>query len=344
MVAPIKRAYGPLIVGIESDELSAQDIDNLQHPAVGGVILFTRNYHSHKQLQTLCASIKALRQPELLIAVDQEGGRVQRFKTDFTRLPPLSVYGQMYEDEPDRAADYAYRHGRVMAAELRALGVDLSFAPVLDVLSNSEVIGDRAFSADPQVITLLGRALVAGMHDSGMRTVGKHFPGHGSVLADSHHEVVTDNRELAELQAHDLIPFQQLSGQLDAVMMAHVCYPCIDKQPAGYAKYWIDDILRKQLGFSGVVISDDLDMLGGAAIGDMQARLIASFTGGCQLALVCHPASATSLLAELNNDEHSWPKEGIQAMLPTNKALSLEQMQTVGEWRQWQQSLQILKR
>ncbi len=311
----------------------------MRHPAVAGVVLFARNFQSPSQLESLCQSIKQLRQPELLICVDQEGGRVQRFKQGFTSLPSLAVYGRLYQQDTGRACDYAYRHGRVMAAELRARGVDLSFAPVLDVQSASNVIGDRAFSTNPYVIAELGTAMIAGMHDSGMAAVGKHFPGHGTVLADSHHEVVTDTREFDQIVNHDLVPFQQLSQQLDAVMMAHVCYPCVDRMPAGYARFWIQDVLRQQLGFDGAVISDDLDMLGGAGIGDLSARLKASLKAGCNLALVCQADSVTQVLNSMQCENVSSSMPTLSILQPGNQALTMEQMQTVGEWRQWQTSI-----
>lgn len=332
-----------LIIGVEACQLSEQDKINLNHPAVAGVILFTRNYQSPEQLQQLCQSIKQLRQPGLLICVDQEGGRVQRFGEGFTPLPPLAVYGKMYQQDAERAKDYAYRHGRVMSGELRAYGVDLSFAPVLDVQSASNVIGDRAFSTNPYIITELGAAMIAGMHDSGMAAVGKHFPGHGTVLADSHHEVVTDEREFEQIEEHDLVPFTHLSQTLDAVMMAHVCYPCVDQQPAGYARHWIQNILRGEIGFLGAVISDDLDMLGGAGIGDVPQRLQASSAAGCHIALLCQPGSATELLSKLpmqyDTDQHDY---NLACIRPTATALSMQEMQSVGEWRQWQTSIASL--
>ncbi len=340
----IKTDQASLIVGIEACQLTEQDKNNLMHPAVAGVILFTRNYQSPEQLHQLCQSIKRLQTPELLICVDQEGGRVQRFRQGFTALPPLAIYGQMYQQDVDRAKDYAYRHGRVMAGELRAYGVDLSFAPVLDVQSASNVIGDRAFSAAPNVIAELGAAMIAGMHDSGMAAVGKHFPGHGTVLADSHHEVVTDERDFEQIKSHDLVPFLHLSETLDAVMMAHVCYPCVDQQPAGYARHWIRDILRKKMGFSGAVISDDLDMLGGAEIGDVPLRLRASSDAGCNIALVCHPASASKLLATTVIAENTIDNHHVNlaSIRPRSEALSMQEMQSVGEWRQWQSSIAAL--
>jgi beta-N-acetylhexosaminidase len=329
----------PLLIGIAATELAASEIDLLRHPLCAGVVLFARNYADPQQLARLCAAIKAVDQ-QLLIAVDQEGGRVQRFQHGFTRLPPLAVYGRLYQASAEQAMDYAYRHGRVMAGELRARGVDLSFAPVLDVQSDSSIIGDRAFSTDPVVITLLGRALIAGMHDAGMATVGKHFPGHGTVLADTHTAVVSDERELEQLSAHDLQPFQALADDLDAMMMAHVCYPCIDPLPAGYSQAWVSDILRDKLGFSGLVISDDLDMTAGAVAGDMHERLMACSDAGCDLALICKAESASAFLQQTAINSVS--SQRVSELLPTRDALSMDEMLSVGEFRHWQQTMQQL--
>ena len=335
------RNNAPLIIGIETTALTEQDRINLLSPLVSGVILFTRNFESKSQLQALCASIKAIKSPELLICVDQEGGRVQRFKEGFTRLPPLAVYGVMAEANLERACDYSYRHGRVMAGELRAYGVDLSFAPVLDVQSASTVIGDRAFSDKPEHIAKLGEAMLAGMRDAGMASTGKHFPGHGSVLADTHTELVTDERDFAAINQYDMAPFVALSEKLQAVMMAHVCYPCVAPEPAGYSRNWVVDVLQQQVKFKGAIISDDLDMLGGAGIGDLKTRLLASLEAGCHLALVCNASSATQLL-EILGDVEVCSKDALKQLMPTTTALSIDEMNSVGEWRQWQQSLAAL--
>ncbi|HSH28143.1 MAG TPA: beta-N-acetylhexosaminidase, partial [Wenzhouxiangella sp.] len=239
---------GPLIVGIDGVSLDASTMELLRHPAVGGVILFARNYQSPEQLRALSAEIRALRSPRLLLAVDQEGGRVQRFQAGFTPLPPLGVLGRWYAARPDRARDLAYRHGRVMAAEVLGHGVDMSFAPVLDLDRSSQVIGDRGMSSEPAAVADLGAYYLAGMKDAGMRSCGKHFPGHGSVAPDSHHEVVVDERDLDALD-EDLRPFAELAARLDSVMMAHVIYPARDPEPAGYSRAWVIDTLRERLGF-----------------------------------------------------------------------------------------------
>ncbi|MDA3933127.1 MAG: beta-N-acetylhexosaminidase [Gammaproteobacteria bacterium] len=331
--------YCPVLIGIAGTRLLQHELALLQHPLCAGVVLFGRNYLDPEQLAELCTAIKAINS-RLLIAVDQEGGRVQRFQQGFTALPPLAVYGELYIDSADQALDYAYRHGRVMAAELRARGVDLSFAPVLDVCSASNIIGDRAFSQSPAVIAQLGRAMIAGMHDAGMAAVGKHFPGHGTVLADTHTEVVDDHRPLVQIRDHDLQPFQVLAGDLDAMMLAHVCYPRVDAQPAGYSRIWIQDILRQQLGYTGLVISDDLDMHAGAVAGAMASRLAACSNAGCDLALICKAESAAAFLSQHINVSASANR--VAELLPKHPAMSMTEMLSVGEFRHWQQTLQHL--
>ena len=216
---------GPILIGLSGTELDDRNNEHLRHPAVGGVVLFTRNFESPGQLERFVGAIHALRDPRLLICIDQEGGRVQRLKDGFTHLPPLGILGNIHDSDPLKALDMAYRHGRVMATEMLACGIDLSFAPVLDLDRGSRVIGDRALSANPDVVTELGRAYLAGMHDSGMKTTGKHFPGHGSVEADSHIDDVSDPRPLEEIERMDLAPFRALALELDALMIAHVVYP-----------------------------------------------------------------------------------------------------------------------
>jgi beta-N-acetylhexosaminidase len=331
---------GPLIIGIDGLALDAATRDQLMHPAVGGVILFTRNFASIAQVSELIAEIRALRTPRLLVSVDQEGGRVQRFRGDgLTPLPPLRLIGRWHETHPDRACDLAYRHGRVMAAEMLALGVDMSFAPVLDLDRGSRVIGDRALGPNPETVIELARFYVAGMKDAGMPACGKHFPGHGSVEADSHHCVVTDSRSLPELE-EDLSPFGQLQDRLEAVMMAHVCYPAVDERPAGFSQRWIQDSLRHRLGFEGLVISDDMDMLGAAPGGDLIQRLRLAMEAGCDLALVCKPESARAVL----DAEMSWPALEAEkvARLYGRAMMRFEEQLMVPEFRAWRDSLQAL--
>ncbi len=340
----IEMPLGPLIVGIDGLELDPSTADLLRHPAVGGVILFSRNYASRSQLRSLSASVRTLRSPRLVITVDQEGGRVQRFRDEFTRLPPLSVLGRWHRSHPDRARDMAYRHGRVMAAEVLDVGVDLSWAPVLDLDRGSSVIGDRAMAADPASVSDLAAHYIAGMRDAGMAACAKHFPGHGSVAADSHLQVVTDDRPLQALQA-DLAPFAGLANQVQAVMMAHVCYPAIDSAPAGFSPVWIGEQLREELGFSGLVVSDDLDMAGAAAAGNLRQRLEQAFAAGCNLALVCKPASVRHLL-----DDEPWssslPAADHQSLqrLYGRPLASLKEQLTVPEFRAWRESLESLNK
>ena len=267
---------GPVLIGISGPEITTDEESLLRHPAVGGVVLFTRNYVSPEQLAALTQSIREISGRPLLICVDHEGGRVQRFREGFTRLPPLAVLGRIFGEYPDQALDMAYRHGRVMATELLIHGVDLSFAPVLDLGRKSCVIGDRAFSAHPEAAGKLGAHYLAGMHDAGMKTCGKHFPGHGSVEADSHVDDVCDRRSLADLERSDIEPFRMLLSGLDSIMMAHVVYPSACAEPAGYSRFWIHEYLRGRLGFGGTVFSDDLGMHAAGIAGKISGRLRAS--------------------------------------------------------------------
>lgn len=341
----INMSRGPLLVGIESTGLTPADRTRLSHPAVGGVVLFTRNYASPDQLADLCADIHSLRRPHLIITVDQEGGRVQRFRDGFVQLPPLAVLGRLYDRDRDHGLDFAYRHGRVMAAELRARGVDLSFAPVLDLLGPSEVIGDRALHPEPAVVAALGRAYVAGMKDAGMVAVGKHFPGHGTVTPDTHTEDAVDKRPIDILRQRDLRPFAELADELAGMMMAHVCYSAVDSHPAGYSAVWIERHLRQELGFDGVVLSDDLDMQAACVVGGLPERLQTALDAGCDLALVCQPASADALLAALGDDAVAdrWPgADTALERLAGRACLSRSELDAVSEWRQWSASLDAL--
>jgi len=330
---------GPLIVGIDGLKLDQATIDMLSHPSVGGVILFSRNYESPEQLRALTAALSGLRLPRLVITVDQEGGRVQRFREGFTPLPPLGVLGRWHRTHPDRARDLAYRHGRVMAAEVLEYGVDLSWAPVLDLDRGSVVIGDRAMSDNPDEVCELAAHYIAGMRDAGMAACAKHFPGHGSVVADSHTEIVTDSRSLDELVS-DIQPFARLASQFQAVMMAHVCYPALDPRPAGFSELWIGARLRRELGFDGLVVSDDLDMVGAATAGDLNGRLDQAFAAGCDLALVCKPASARQVLAAAS--DLPAPDGLAMSKLYGRPMASLEEQLTVPEFRAWRESLAAL--
>lgn len=285
MNAPIPLPHGPLMIDIAGLELTDLDRERLSHPLVGGLILFGRNYQSPEQLSRLCAEVHALRSPPLPIAIDHEGGRVQRCREGFTRLPPMRRLGELWEENPDETLNAANDLGYVLAAELRRCGVDLSFTPVLDLdWGRSGVIGNRAFHGDPRVVIKLAGALISGLRRAGMAACGKHFPGHGWAEADSHVAIPLDERTLAEL-APDIEPYRQLA--LDAVMPAHVIYPAVDSRPAGFSPVWIGK-LRNELGFDGVIFSDDLSMQGAAIAGDIVARVSAAWDAGCDMLLVCN--------------------------------------------------------
>lgn len=299
------------MLDVRGTELDADDIRRLQHPLVGGVILFSRNFTSSAQLKALTASIHAVRQPPLLIAVDHEGGRVQRFREGFTQLPPMRELGKIWDKNPKQAKQLAEEAGWILAAELRAHGVDFSFTPVLDVdFGNSAVIGNRAFHRDTQAIADLAHALMLGLKRGGMAVVGKHFPGHGFVAADSHTEIPIDERSFTEIERVDIEPFRRMiDSGMQAVMPAHVIYPKVDDKPAGFSKIWLHQVLRKHLGFNGVIFSDDLSMEGAVVAGNVTQRAMAALAAGCDMVLVCNrPDLADELLDSL---EGAMPAVGL---------------------------------
>ena len=332
---------GPLLIGLSGLKVTAEERDWLGHPSVGGVVLFTRNYQDLSQLSELTASIAETDGRELLICVDHEGGRVQRFRDGFTRLPPLAVLGRLYASSSPMAQDFAYRHGRVMATELLLCGVDLSFAPVLDIGDRSVVIGDRAFSSDTAAIIELSNAYIAGMHDAGMAATGKHFPGHGSVEADSHTDDVCDRRSFEEINQADLMPFAALSGKLDAMMMAHVLYPEVDSLPAGYSPFWIRSVLRQKLAFQGTVFSDDLGMFAAKVAGGLAERVRGSLQAGCDAVLVCDPSDVRALMA--NNEESFGDADVALRRLKGRHTVTRDEVERVGEWRQWKKTIEQLE-
>ncbi len=295
-------SLGPVMLDIEGTQLNDDDIRRLKHPLTGGVILFSRNYDNSHQLTELTSAIRAIRSPHLLIAVDHEGGRVQRFRKDFTHLPPMRELGLIWNDNPARAKHLAEQVGFVLAAELSACGVDLSFTPVLDIdHGQSSVIGDRAFHRSPQVVADLAHHLMMGLKLGGMLAVGKHFPGHGYIQADSHLEKSVDNRNYVDIEMDDLVPFRSMIDfGIAGMMSAHVIYPQIDSLPAGFSKIWLQKILRTNLQFDGCIFSDDLSMQGVAHFDTINSRASAALNAGCDMILVCNsPQASDELLASL---------------------------------------------
>lgn len=312
---------GSLMVDIAGTWLTAEDRQLLRQPEVGGLILFARNIDHPQQVRELSAAIRAVR-PELLLAVDQEGGRVQRLRRGFVRLPAMRAIA----DAPN-AEFLAQECGWIMATEVLAVGLDLSFAPVLDLdHQRSAVVGSRAFESDPERAASLAGAFIRGMNNAGMAATGKHFPGHGWAEADSHVAIPVDERSLDEIRGSDLVPFKKLSAQLAAVMPAHVIYPQVDPQPAGFSRRWLQEILRSELSFDGVIFSDDLSMAGAHVVGDAASRIEAALSAGCDMGLVCNDRAAAELAL------------GAAQRLKVQPSLRLERMRahtfTSAEYRQ----------
>ena len=278
---------GALMLDIAGTKLTQEDIELLQAPQVGGMILFSRNIESPAQVRALTDHMRQIR-PDILIAVDQEGGRVQRLRTGFTLLPAMGHFGELYLTQPEKALDLAEKCGWLMAIEVLAVGIDFSFAPVLDINAISDVIGDRAFAKNVQDIVPLASAFMTGMQRAGMATTGKHFPGHGSVKADSHVAAAIDHREYQEIYNNDMQSFIQLQSQLNALMPAHVIYEKVDPNPAGFSPYWIQKVLRQELKYDGVLFSDDLSMQAACVAGHADARIRAALDAGCDMGLVCN--------------------------------------------------------
>ncbi len=306
---------GALMLDIEGTTLTQEDIELLQAPQVGGMILFARNIESPVQVRALTDHMRQIR-PDILIAVDQEGGRVRRLKETqgFSALPAMGKLGELYLEQPEHAIALAKTTAWLMATEVLAVGIDFSFAPVLDINDISDVIGDRAFSQNPEIIIPLANAFMQGMKDAGMATTGKHFPGHGSVKADSHIAAAIDSRSFAEIEANDMTTFKALMPSLDAIMPAHVIYENVDPNPAGFSPFWIQKILRGQLGFDGVLFSDDLSMQAACVAGGADARIQAALQAGCDMGLVCNDRQAACIALD-----------GIQTLALPNQA-RLERM------------------
>jgi len=315
---------GPVMVDVAGLVLEDAERTRLTHPSVGAVILFARNFESSQQVANLITQIKALRTPSLLVAVDQEGGRVQRFQNDFTRLPAAAEFGELWDNDKHSAPMRAFESAYIMASELVKVGVDFSFAPVFDVTSKqSEVIGDRCFHPDPRVASELLGAYIDGMHSAGMVAIAKHFPGHGGVSGDSHHCLPQDGRAIDEVRAHDLLPYVELVDEIEGVMTAHVLFDqCADDIPT-YSAYWLQTILRGELGFDGVIFSDDLTMQGAVDANDDATSIVESaqraIYAGCDMVLVCNkPELADELLAGLEFE----PNQVLSARLSRLQALA----------------------
>ena len=324
------------MVDLEGTVLSQLEAERIRSPLVGGLILFTRNFSDIEQLRKLISDIRAVR-PSLIIAVDHEGGRVQRFRDGFTALPAMSKLGSLYDASPSKGLDAALELGWIMAAELRSLDIDLSFAPVLDRdYGISAVIGDRSFSNNTDTIVALSVAFCAGMREAGMANTGKHFPGHGAVEADSHVDIPVDARRYELIEANDLVVFKEMSMHgMDAVMPAHVIYPAVSDQPAGFSKIWIQDILRNRCEFDGVVFSDDLSMEGATVAGGFSERTDAALNAGCDMVLVCNnPEAADEVLQHLEGYQISQDSgERLTRMLGKPFDLTFDQLKTSERWR-----------
>lgn len=322
---------GSLMLDVDGLLLTAEDRDILRQPQVGGVILFSRNIEHPQQVTELCRSIRQVR-PDMLIAVDQEGGRVQRLRRGFTRLP--SMHAIAHSNNPQEHARLA---GWLMAQEVQAVGIDFSFAPVLDLdYGNNTVIGHRAFGQDPQQVIELGGAFMHGMRQAGMATVGKHFPGHGWVAADSHYEIPVDERSLDLIRDSDLRTFAALSTAMDGVMPAHVIYSAVDPQPAGFSRFWLQQVLREELGFSGIIFSDDLSMAGAHVAGNMHERTIAAVSAGCDMVLVCNDRDGAEQSLVCLQEQKIEPAKTLAAMQGRQLYSCIQELAT------WQQARQTV--
>ncbi|MBD3895171.1 beta-N-acetylhexosaminidase [Halomonas sp. ML-15] len=331
------QPIGPVMLDLEGPRLSREEGDMLKRPEVGGVILFSRNTEDAAQVQALCAAIRRVR-PDLLLAIDQEGGRVQRLRQGVTRLPSMGQLAAGYDDDPQAVVQQCQDAGWLLGMEMAACGLDVTFAPVLDVDGDSTLIGDRSFSADPQVVSLLGGAFISGLHDAGMVAIGKHFPGHGSVVADSHHELPVDPRPLASLREHDMRPFAELAQRLDGVMPSHVIYSAFDDKPAGFSRSWLG-LLREELGFKGAIFSDDLLMAAARVAGSPGDAALAALDAGCDMVLVCNDrAAALEVLDACTGRAKKRP-----AKLRYGRARpSLEALPALSRWRRVHARLEAL--
>lgn len=337
-------AIGPLMLDLEGVELNSREIDMLQNPLLGGIIFFTRNYASPQQIAELSQAVREHAAGEILIAVDHEGGRVQRFREGFTAVPPMADILQKSSDL-EQAKRSAYSWGSLIAIEVQAVGIDFSFTPVLDLGHEiSQVIGDRAFSSKADEVIELGREFIKGMNDFGMAATAKHFPGHGSVEADSHVAIPVDEREREAIIGDDMRVFSELAQNYQAVMPAHVIYPSVDKQPAGFSEVWLQDILRQQLDFDGVIFSDDLSMKGAEVVGGYYERAGAAMSAGCDMVLVCnHPKEGQELMEQFDFAIDIQSAKRLERMKGQALNYSLTKVRRDDNWLKLQNDLELDK-
>lgn len=335
------NSLGPVVLDIQCVELLAEEKEILRHPQVGGIILFTRNFEDSNQIGELVASIRDVR-TDLILCVDHEGGRVQRFRKDFTVLPAMQSLGALYQNDPKLAGIYSKELGWLMASELLAHDIDLSFAPILDLdESFSDIIGNRAFSNDPEIVTTLAGEFIKGMHDAGMTATGKHFPGHGGVKADSHLELPVDARSLEELEQRDIIPYQKLLGQLDAVMSAHIQFPSVDDSLVSFSSFWIKEYLKKTMNYQGLVFSDDLTMEGAAGVGGYDQRAKLALEAGCDVVLVCNNAAgAVNVIESLEAEQAQYQTRSLYAL----KGKKREAFSVLKNDVRWKAALEVVEK
>ncbi len=334
-----KSSLGPVVLDIQGVELLAEEKEILGHPQVSGLILFTRNFEDSKQIRELVASIRDVR-ADLIICVDHEGGRVQRFRKDFTVLPAMQSLGVLYQNDPQKAELYSQEMGWLMASELLAHDIDVSFAPILDLdESFSDIIGDRAFSNDPDIVITLAGAFINGMHEAGMTATGKHFPGHGGVKADSHLELPVDERSLEALEQRDIIPYKKLLGQLDAVMSAHIQFPAVDEALVSFSPFWIKEYLKNTMAYQGLVFSDDLTMEGAAGVGGYDQRAKLALEAGCDVVLVCNNApGAVTVIESLEAEKSRYQTRSLSAL----KGRKREEFSLLKHDVRWKSALEIV--
>ncbi|MHB0774169.1 beta-N-acetylhexosaminidase [Halomonas sp. WWR20] len=332
------QPLGPVMLDLEGTTLTQDERHLLARPEVGGVILFARNTQSAEQVQELSRAVREIR-PDILLAIDQEGGRVQRLREGVTRLPPAARFGGLHRESPEEALALAQDAGWLLGMEMAACGLDLSFAPVLDIDDNaSPAIGNRSFASDPQAVSALAGAFIEGLHEAGMVAVGKHFPGHGGVNVDSHLALPEDPRSLDELRARDLVPFAALASRLDGIMPAHVVFSAFDRRPAGFSPSWLG-MLREELAFKGVIFSDDLSMAGAHVAGSPAERALAALAAGCDMVLVCNDRQAAVEVLEACEGR---PSRRLGKLRYARARPGLETLTALTRWRRTHARLQAM--